>query len=160
VADDIVAVSLLGVNIPPQVSLELLDPPDHTVSELLRKIPVKKDLWEVEESTIARGSDADKLWNHLDGIVGVGWVTAGKLMARKRPQLIPVFDRVVRDALMPRRSNTFWVSLRRELNKDGRLVGRLGELKSEASLGRQVPLLRVLDVAVWMAAPRKGGEKP
>ena len=29
----------------------------------------------------------------------MGWVTAGKLLARKRPRLIPVYDRVVRCAL-------------------------------------------------------------
>ena len=30
---------------------------------------------------------------------GIGFVTAGKLMARKRPRLIPVYDDVVKCAL-------------------------------------------------------------
>jgi hypothetical protein len=153
--DDIVAVSMLGVNIPPQVSLELLNDANKEVNGFLKEIPVKKDLWQVEESDIDNKSNAAQLWKHLDGIVGVGWVTAGKLMARKRPQLIPVFDRVVRQAIKPRGSNTFWVSLHRELKaEDPGIVGRLRELKNEAALPRKVSLLRVLDVAVWMGAPR------
>lgn len=154
-ADDIVAVSLLGVSIPPVAALDLLEPTDggEYITGLLRTVPNHVDLWKADRAVVESGSAAEELWRHLDQIVGIGWVTAGKLLARKRPRLIPVFDRVVRDALMPKRSTLWWVSLWDAL-QDGQIVARLEELRTAAGLDEKVSLLRVLDVSVWMAGPR------
>ena len=48
---------------------------------------------------VKNGRDADQAWRLLKAQDDVGWVTAGKLLARKRPRLIPVWDNVVRCAL-------------------------------------------------------------
>jgi hypothetical protein len=162
VADDVVAVALLSVDIPPAAIVTLLDEKRELLSGFLqahvgeqsdtRALPLDQDLWDVDKSLIKPGSQADKLWHELDAIEGIGWVTTGKLMARKRPRLIPGFDRVIRACLMPKKSNTWWVSLHDAVDQDRGIVTRLEELKADAELPDEVSLLRVLDVAVWMTS--------
>lgn len=77
-------------------------------------------------------------------------MTAHKLLARKRPHLLPVYDSVLRDALQGS-TRAFWLPLRNELlQQGGALVDRLAQLRDDAGLPPETPLLRVLDVAVWM----------
>ncbi|MFF4147786.1 DUF6308 family protein [Streptomyces sp. NPDC001698] len=75
---------------------------------------------------------------------------AGKLLARKRPRLLPVYDRVVRCALgHPRPS--FWLALHAALRVDDRALQRqLLTLRQAAGVPETVSALRVCDVAVWM----------
>lgn len=147
---DIVAVMLLSVPIPPHAVVTLVESPPPRLEELLGQIPTATPLWEVPESVVADGSSADQAWNLLTDTPGVGWVTANKLLARKRPHLLPVYDRVVKAALVPTREE-FWVPLWREL-QDTDLVRTLTEIKVAAKVPQDVPLLRILDVAVWMRA--------
>lgn len=147
VADDLVAVGLLSVTIPPRASLRLLEDDAVQLSELLGRVPTGISLCDSEaEQLIEDGSPADVLWRRLVGIDGIAWVTAHKLLARKRPHLLPVYDRVVKAALQPTRSN-FWRPLWETLQNE-RVTDRLKELRRGLAL--DVSLLRVLDVAVWM----------
>lgn len=147
-SDDLVAVALLGVEIPGRAVLRLLDEEAGDLNALLHRIPTGVDLHLASRELIAPESAAATLWRRLEAIPGVGWVTAGKLLARKRPRLIPVYDNVVRSALMPRRRN-FWSALHGELQSPS-LIERLSEIRSGAGLNASISLLRVLDVAVWM----------
>jgi len=155
--DDVVAVALLSVDIPPRAILTILDAKSEELTDLLREIPAEVNLWEAERGVVGPGSPADRLWSELEAIPGIGWVTAGKLLARKRPQLIPVFDRVIRACLMPTQSNRWWVSLWDAFDRDRRIISRLADLKEAAELPAQVSLLRVLDVAVWMTSQDPDG---
>jgi hypothetical protein len=148
--DDIVAVSLLSVAIPPEAAITLLDTKRLALSELLHEIP-DENLWEVDGNVIAKGSHAETLWTTLAAVKGIGWVTAHKLCARKRPNLLPVYDRVVKAALQPHRKD-FWQPLRETLRAHDKIVPRLQEIKRLAQIPNEVPLLRVLDVAVWMTS--------
>ena len=150
-AEDIVAVSMLSVSIPPRASIEILDARAGTLNGLLEGVPVDVELSEASDEVIdAERSAAAKLWTELERIPGVGWVTAHKLLARKRPDLLPVYDRVVKAALQPT-SREFWGPLRNTLRADDRaIVRRLQEIRKEANLDVQPSLLRILDVAVWM----------
>lgn len=98
---------------------------------------------------IERGGPADSLWRLLEKQDGAGWVTAGKLLARKRPSLIPVYDNVVRCAFgWPQ---NVWIALREALRQDGgRFRATLNDLIERAGIPDQVTPLRALDVAVWM----------
>jgi hypothetical protein len=70
------------------------------VSALLRHIPATLALGEPGARVhVLDSSPADQAWHLLDARDGVGWVIAGKLLARKRPHLIPVWDHVVRCAM-------------------------------------------------------------
>lgn len=106
------------------------------------------ELWSVPQDVIGDESEASQLWSILQAVPGIGWVTAAKLLARKRPHLLPVYDQVVKAALQPR-SDRFWVPLWAEF-QDGRLVERLREIRSEASVDDGISPLRILDVAIWM----------
>lgn len=87
-SDDIVAVSLLGVRIPGLPALSILGNREAEFSQMLAGIDAGVDLWEAEEAAVGPGSAADRLWRALVALPGIGWVTAGKLLARKRPRLI------------------------------------------------------------------------
>ena len=70
-------------------------------------------------------------------------MTAGKLLARKRPHLIPVWDNVVRCALARPASAWMWLDeLLRE--QDGAVLHQLEKLHQEAGLPADVSLLRTL----------------
>lgn len=116
-ASDLLAVELLSVEVTPRVILDLLEGAlGEKATELLREIPTSLPLWsEDAEGLIKKGGPADSLWRLLDHEDGVGWVTAGKLLARKRPALIPVYNGVVRCALgWPK---DFWTALRDALRQ-------------------------------------------
>jgi hypothetical protein len=107
--------------------------------------------WEVDEQEIADDSPAGKLWKSLEAVSGIGWVTAHKLCARKRPDLLPVYDRVVKAALQPRRKR-FWLPLHATLQDNHEIIVRLEQIKLLSGIPEEVSLLRVLDVAVWMSS--------
>ncbi|MEW9264122.1 DUF6308 family protein [Kineococcus endophyticus] len=92
------------------------------------------------------------LWRAWDLLVaqrGIEWVTAAKLLARKRPALVPVYDRVVRCAFShPPRLWAWLVGHFADAESD--LAGRLARARSEAGVDDRVSVLRVLDVVVWM----------
>jgi hypothetical protein len=154
-AEDLVAVSLLSVNIPGNVAIEILTTRAEEFSELLSQIPLVETLWGADESVVDdHDSVAADLWRQLERIHGVGWVTANKLLARKRPHLLPVYDRVVKAKLQPR-SKKFWIPLRNTLLRDdGAIIHRLEEIKDQADLDVDPSLLRILDVVVWMGSGR------
>lgn len=85
---------------------------------------------------------------------------AGKLLARKRPRLLPVYDKVVRCALgRPRPS--FWLALYAALREDDRALHRqLLALRQVAGVPEAVSALRVCDVAVWMGHRAEGHACP
>lgn len=83
------------------------------------KYPRGVDLWEVDRSVVGSSSAAHKLHAALDGLRDVGWVTAGKLMAAKRPRLIPILDKEVKTVLKPPKEH-FWVTMHDELSDDSR----------------------------------------
>jgi hypothetical protein len=102
-----------------------------------------------EGGVVADGSPADQAWRLLLDLQDVGWVIAGKLLARKRPRLLPVYDRVVRCAVG--RPPSFWLALHTALREDNAALYRqLLELRQAAGLPETVSALRVCDVAVWM----------
>lgn len=98
---------------------------------------------------IAEGGPADPLWHLLREQVHVGWVTSGKLLARKRPRLVPVYDEFVKCAMG--KPGNFWTALRGALRHDDcRLLRDIGTLKETSAIPPAVTELRTLDVAVWM----------
>jgi hypothetical protein len=149
-ADDVVAVDWLGVPIPRQAHAQILVTRANEFNELLAKIPADIRLTDpAARRYVEAGSTADKLWRLLnhDDLKGVGWVTAHKLLAHKRPLLLPVYDTVVADALQPHQ-DAFWVPLWQTI-QDRAVVERLEHLR--ADLGRpDISLLRILDVPIWM----------
>ncbi|WP_405776585.1 DUF6308 family protein [Streptomyces sp. NBC_01538] len=149
-ADDLIAVQTLSVRIPGQVAVELLEGAlGVRLSELLSSVRFDIDMVEAEAADLAEGSPAHTAWRVLCDQPGIGWVTAGKLLARKRPRLLPVYDQVVRCVLG--RPKSFWLDLHGALRADNHALHReLMALRQSADLPATVSALRVCDVVLWM----------
>lgn len=105
-AKDIVAVSMLSVNVPADVAVWLLlDEGREETHDLLRQIPVDLDIWDAAQH-IAPNSPLWRLWLLLSGQKGIGTTICSKLLAAKRPRLVPIQDRVVNSLFEPH--DDFW----------------------------------------------------
>ncbi|MFE4397419.1 MULTISPECIES: DUF6308 family protein [Streptomycetaceae] len=160
-ADDLLAITMLSVSVEPHGAVELLTDPDGHWGRLLSAIPRDARLEDPASAPlIAPGGPAAELWDRLANPRaaypgkpdGVGPVVAGKLLARKRPHLIPVYDiRVKALFRRPKVDTTFWSALADALRADGGAFrARLAELRTEAGIGEDIGVLRVLDVIAWM----------
>ena len=147
-ATDVLAVEALSVGVPPNSAAKLLDTEAEDFNLLLRQIPADKYMWEVPSYVLADNGPAGKLHARLLKLDDVGWVTAGTLMASKRPLLIPILDDLVQKMLEPPR-NRFWSTMREQLSDEHRRE-RINRVVS-FPLG-DVTFLRRIDVALWMHA--------
>ncbi|GHK02364.1 hypothetical protein SY2F82_41610 [Streptomyces sp. Y2F8-2] len=163
---DVVAITTLSVSLDAHGALTLLADRDGHFSRLLTQIPRDARLEDsASDKLIAPGGPAWELWERLaDGNKypnkpdGSGPVIAGKLLARKRPHLIPIYDIRVKQLLeRPKMDHSFWPALAVALRADGGAFrDRLIHLRSKAGIGEDIGILRVFDVIAWM----KGGEGP
>jgi hypothetical protein len=150
-AEDLVAVEMLSVQVKPAVAYELLHGElGRTISQLLREIPADVSIFDREaRGHLQDGSPADLAWDLLVRQQGVNWVTAGKLLARKRPSLIPVYDRVVKCALNAPKD--FWPTLADTLAASAAdWAERLATIRDVARVPAAVCDLRIIDVGIWM----------
>lgn len=146
-ADDLIAVESLSVQVPPDTAFALLHGPvGDEVATLLIEVPRDVELGSPDAHThVADGSPADRAWRLLNDQPGIGWVTAAKLLARKRPKLLPVYDDVVRCVLGA--PSGAWLALDTALAD--RAVSQLVE-KLRPAAPDHVSALRVVDVGMWM----------
>ena len=145
-ADDLVAVSLLSVNVSASAAILLLGPQTHTFSDLLDALGDDRDLAE-ELRPWPDDWEGWVLFNELLKLPDVGPTTASKLLARKRPRLRPIYDSVVAEVIG---SQQLWEPLRTLLTEDPALHERLLRLRGDAGLTGDVSALRVFDVVTWM----------
>lgn len=150
---DFLAVSMLSVKVPAAAAIRLLGPDAARVGELLRQIPVNVDIVDADPQTFHEESPVGRLWDLLrESRDGLGPTTASKLLAAKRPRLVPIWDSFVEQAtgLGPLGS---WWRFQYVLNEDQRHVWKwLGELRPLApNVPQSVSALRLLDVLLWMS---------
>jgi uncharacterized protein DUF6308 len=140
-ADDLLAVSLLDITWRPGAVRDLLENRAELLSELLAGIRSDRDLWEATDADLAA---IDPMWQALVGVEGVGTATASKLLARKRPRLCPVSDKVAVQAVgVP---GSTWAALRALLSDP---AARTAIERLRPASAPDVSLLRILDVAIW-----------
>jgi hypothetical protein len=164
-SDDLIATTMLSI----QVRLgsnsgfdprKLVRFPDHAerISELLQQLPADLDLHELDEQEYAtyvgaETAPAAQLWTLLRQQIELPRVATFKLLARKRPRLLPIRDGQLKAALgeQPDWWKAWWETLRAKPD----IVTRLTEIRDLAD-APTLSLLRVADVAVWMngTAPR------
>ena len=143
-AGDLLAVSLLDIAWRPDAVRQLLGSHAGPVSVMLGAISSDVDLWDATAADLAA---VDRLWDVLVDLPGVGTATATKLLARKRPRLCPITDKVViRTAGSPGQT---WEALR-FLLRDPAARARVEALRPPDAA--DASLLRILDVAIWVAA--------
>lgn len=157
-AEDLLAVSMLSVPVVRYYALHVLAYRGREVSGLLAQIPPDVTLADAEaDHLIAEGGPAWTLWQLLYDIKPrpqdrnrLGPVAAGKLLARKRPHLIPVYDSHVKKVLRrPSNDRWWWRDLHCLLLTDEDLVGELEAVRARAVAGH-LSLLRTFDIMCWM----------
>ena len=116
-------------------------------SALLKDIGPDRDLAD-ESNPLLEDWPAHQLEKALCEIQGVGKVTATKLIARKRPRLFPILDRVVESRLAP--DTVFFDTVHAEISSNQQLRDRLDSVRGETGLPDTISHLRILDVVSWM----------
>ncbi len=152
-ADDLVAVQMLSVLVPGPVALNLLEGGlGEQMAHHLTLIPVGVAVSDpAAAALIGPAGPAEAAWQLLEQQYDLGYVTAGKLLARKRPELIPVWDRVVRCAMGYPPPQAVWQWFHERMSADnGALTQALIAVRDTAGVTASVTPLRTLDVIVWM----------
>lgn len=135
---------------------------------MLASIPPEQTIWDPEVD-LSHDGPAWRLWDAVraggwpDHRGGMGPTKTSKLLAAKRPHLIPIQDRVVTTALYGRnRPVGYWRAWRE------RLSGPAGEdlrnsaerLRDAVPAAAGLSVLRVLDIAIWTAGATTGPTPP
>ena len=153
-ADDCMALTLLSVNLSGSAAHRLLVRDAANFDALLADVGPDRDLVEVGER-ITEAWPASQLYRALDQLPGVGRTKASKLLARKRPALIPIWDSVIGGVTQS--WDELWEPLRQALQaNDHALHHRLLGLREQAGLSPSVTALRVFDVVCWMEGKDRG----
>lgn len=165
-ADDLIAVACLSKHVPARAALGILGEHSHDIGTLLGYIPPDlslKDIpFEEHDQYFGNGTPSLRLWRLLrrdrSTRWGIGATTASKLMARKRPGLIPIYDSVVGGVTGFDNADGTWSAWHHAFATDSELVERLESLRLAVGL-HGISLLRVLDVVLWMHGSQ-GAEGP
>lgn len=159
-AADIVAVSCLGVTVPAELSAWLLvGEGARACGELLEGICPGDRHASLEQHDLADNQSALALWDLLIGHIGMGPTKVSKLMAAKRPALVPIYDDYVGQALLPNGSASrwrWWQPWQDLLRGDTglELVECAEHVRARASEEVDVAdlsTLRIIDIVVWMS---------
>ena len=157
---DLVAVTTLSVSIPARPALWILsDAGRQAIGPVLEQVSTYADIWNEEaEELLAPSGPLWRLWDllgqahwpepRLGGGLG-GLTKRSKLLAAKRPGLVPILDKRVR-RLLPK-SEDYWADFRAAFC-DESLRADVEAATTGAPDG--VSLLRRADVVLWMAAQR------
>jgi hypothetical protein len=149
-ATDLFAVTLLSVDIGARVTRRVID--DGQLRDELRAIPAAVHLEDADDGVLDAAGKCYETVKRLfvDPTVkkSAPWVAPAKLVARKRPRLLPVRDEVVRRFLGidPKRGYRGAWEIYQRLMRDAEIRGLLDPL-----VAQDLPL-RVLDVALWTRA--------
>lgn len=157
VADDLIAVAMLNGKVRQHAPRRLLETDRDAISDLLAEVPADLDLASADSGHISRGSCAWQLWDRVrrgGRGWGVGEVAASKLLARKRPRLLPVWDDRVRRQWSLDNSNEHWQVTWTYLHENPDAVEFLSTVRRTADIS-EVSTLRGLDVLLWMSSPTK-----
>jgi len=157
--DDVLAVAAVNAAMPAAVACQLLsEPVSGRLAAWLRRLPTDVDLWDAEDGTLATAAEA---WEEIRSIheaarntTGDPWAAGNKLLARKRPRLIPLYDAKVRRVVDLAEGASWWLSLREAMRVDGEdneVRDRVCSAMHEAGV-RYVSVLRGLDVILWSYA--------
>ncbi len=164
---DLVAVTFLSMEIrrgstsgfTPKMSRGIETNADR-ISELLILIPPDRELHTVTaddyESWLGEGSHADRLWRLLRDELNLPRVATYKLLARKRPHLLPIRDSAADRALG--KPDSWWHSWWEALTTSADVVNRLECLRRDSGHA-ELSLLRTADIVVWMRYRPTGDAK-
>jgi len=171
-AGDLVALATLSVSVSGRAATEILSEPfQRQASELLCQISPTLSIIDADATYQLSNPDsaASRLWRLFrpatssdgDNVDQFGQVRTSKLLARKRPALLPVYDSVVGGVLGLRGSVGHWELMHELMTDDANaLWKRAEELRDQVGLADTVTPLRVVDIVLWMHGKSVGLEEP
>jgi hypothetical protein len=167
---DIVALSMLGIRATGYEALIITRYTTREIEALLAKIRADALIDEDESAgLLSPDGPAWKLWELLRDVkdrtkdARFGTVAAGKILARKRPGLVPIGDSRIAAVFRrppPDRDERWWDDVRsaslypRKTAAGTTLWRYLDRIKDEENLAH-LPTLRVLDIIGWMHARQR-----
>jgi hypothetical protein len=147
---DLVAVTMLAVHVPPRTAWSILHGPEaDEFSALLADIPKAVDALWIDGDALTDTSSAWKLHHRLIGMDGLGRTTVTKLLAAKRPHLVPIYDSVVAEALCIGWNDDDWSAWRSVVSHES-ARNEVAAVRDEVPEAADLSLLRTLDIAIWM----------
>ncbi|WP_420176622.1 DUF6308 family protein [Luteococcus sp. OSA5] len=154
---DLLAITTLSVSVSPR-GIRRFEA--NAGAEFLRDLDNK---WELGGRDAEAHADATGAFYTFvkEQLEGNKWVTASKICARKRPKLFPVRDNVVCNYLeLTMQANEDWPAFA-AIMRDNETVDALAQAVAAAQrpgvdMGDGIPMLRHLDVVLWMAGLREG----
>ncbi|MGH3640761.1 MAG: DUF6308 family protein [Mycobacterium sp.] len=154
---DFIAAAMLSVVIPAQAAIRRLVRDAAEITELLTQIPADRDIIDIDPDDLMTGSAASKLWRVLRrGTDGMGRTRTSKLIAAKRPRLIPIWDSFVEKAT-GLDTSAYWRQFQWVLTTDDHAVWTwLADVRELAdNVPNGVSNLRILDVLLWMTVDQQ-----
>jgi hypothetical protein len=158
-SDDLIAVSFLSVDVPGEAAFGILETHAALISDLLAQIPADLCMADVQtdefDKVLGEASPALQLWHVLrgrdTGRWGMGETRTSKLMARKRPLLVPIYDSVVGHLMSPGLGSVGqWKGWHTALTDGTGLPQRLQEVRRVSRIEDAISDLRVMDIVLWM----------
>ncbi|UEJ81856.1 DUF6308 family protein [Brachybacterium halotolerans subsp. kimchii] len=158
---DIAALSLLEVKATPKAAGYLLKDEDFRKAfrECMSAWPDRDlaDLSPDEAAKLESDEGLNPAWRLVKAADDFGPTRTAKLLARKRPRLIPIWDSFVEEELGFANSNHYWTAFHAALTEDDRaLHTKLEELADDAGVRDRYSHVRVLDIVVWMERRNSG----
>lgn len=162
-SSDLYAVATLNTPIRRKAAMGILITEASEINGYLSQVPTKSlgslSADEFDEH-LGADSPAAKLWDALrrkakstEEKWSVGPTRASKIMARKRPHLIPINDRVIRRVIDKRPRENDWKLWWEALSVDNELERRAERLRSEINRP-ELSTLRVFDIVLWMSGTK------
>lgn len=146
--EDLYSPTLLSAPIRGSAGQAILERGD-TITELLRDVDHDVPLWHPDAARVSEALEgAKQLVKELERVPHVGPTRASKLVAAKRPQLVPIWDSQISKALGADRMTwlQYWTAWRRSITP---AVDELLSIASEVGHPRLSPL-RTIDIIIWM----------
>lgn len=157
--DDLIAVSFLSMDVPGEAAFGILETHAALISDLLAQIPADLCLADVQpddfDKILGDASPTLQLWHVLrgrdTGRWGMGQTRTSKLLARKRPLLIPIYDTVVGNLMgLEADSAGQWQRWHSALTDGSGLAQRLQQIRKVSGIADPISDLRVMDIVLWM----------
>lgn len=155
---DLVAVSMLSIPFPAKAAIGFQEPAvAKQITELLTRIPSDRKLSELTkeqaQDLLGKESAAVRLWRVLRATDaprwGVGPTTASKILARKRPHLIPIWDVVIGQVIGKRSAVNQWLNWHALLQPGTGLAARLNHIHELSGVTTDLAEIRIMDAVLW-----------
>lgn len=125
----------------------------------LAQVPAELDLAELQanefDKVLGEDSPVLQLWKVLrgqdTGRWGMGETRTSKLIARKRPKLIPIYDSVVGPLMgLSKNSVGQWKRWHTVLTDGTGLPQRLQKIRATSEISDPISDIRIMDIVLWM----------